>query len=668
MRSDTPFHGWKGVFILETYLEVWAYKWVKIQPDTPLSTVTSEERANPQLSSGMSAFNLNKPIFSASFIIYSESASGCKALADSIVEAEPRLYSLKLEDLLDILKDTRSAFFTPDSLPDKPIIVSDESEKEEEVEKDKDTKATSYNSQKEKLEKAKAEAEVASMKAKPLYLDFNQLTELLVTSLKPKLSKLLASYDFASLLHKVTDTLKRFATTVENASGATSMNVPSVGKANASPAKGEKNTKDADPKDELVDLLGKNVMTQYYTTKLLIDKYCDKMLKRKKSHKITNCKVLTNKGHITLKIYREDGSDEVISNLKGLTFWSLESVFLLSFCYLDCDWTSALLGDCGVTHGPYQCQSKNHDYYNEQNSCYDSNSFGFNHGQPPRYTVNHPIFNAHNDLLNANNDLLNSQNEITIAQNKIMEQLTSMCAMVGQLIEKKHEEKQIKEEQAANARYSKIPICYDDDDDYNSAIIPNEPVDYLSMRDEHLNTISATESNEFIKSSVENLVLNPSESEGKSECDMPAYEAFTTFSNVLFDVDYDFYSSDDQSFSDEDIDSLFDEFAGEHTLLKSIPLGIDETDCYPEEETYFTKRLLYDNSSPRPPEEILFANSNADIESFCPSLILIKDSDSLMEEIDLYFTLDDPMPAGIELDDPMPAGIEEDDYDSEGIF
>nr|GFD02117.1 hypothetical protein [Tanacetum cinerariifolium] len=50
-----------------------------------------------------------------------------------------------------------------------------------------------------------------------------------------------------------------------------------------------------------------------------------------------------------------------------------------------------------------------------------------------------------------NNDLLNSRNKITIAQNKLMEQLTSMCAMVGQLIQKKQEEKQIEEEQAANA-------------------------------------------------------------------------------------------------------------------------------------------------------------------------------------------------------------------------
>ncbi|GKA03780.1 hypothetical protein Tco_0676561 [Tanacetum coccineum] len=53
--------------------------------------VTSEEKANPQLSSGMSAFNLNKPIFSASFSIYSEFASGCDYLVDFITEADPGL-------------------------------------------------------------------------------------------------------------------------------------------------------------------------------------------------------------------------------------------------------------------------------------------------------------------------------------------------------------------------------------------------------------------------------------------------------------------------------------------------------------------------------------------------------------------------------------------------
>ncbi|GJT58971.1 hypothetical protein Tco_1002504 [Tanacetum coccineum] len=249
--------------------------------------------------------------------------------------------------------------------------------------------------------------------ARPSYPDVNQLTTLLVTSLKPELSKLLASHKFASCLltelkelplkftelsgeikelkqhvkdmdielhgdlkeiptkletftstifsltsqvaepkdiqwelpaelqalpvlvssvqkqlktldslpslyNKVTKTLNRFATVVENALAAMTKDVPSAGQATASPAEGEKNNKYAKTnlKDELVHLLGTNVVTQYCNKKLLFDKYCDKMLKRKKSPKITNCEVLTKKGPITLNIYKEDGYEEVISNLK----------------------------------------------------------------------------------------------------------------------------------------------------------------------------------------------------------------------------------------------------------------------------------------------------------------------------------------------------------------
>ncbi|GJS72083.1 hypothetical protein Tco_0704924 [Tanacetum coccineum] len=49
--------------------------------------VTSEARANPQLGSGMSAFNLNNPIYSIFFIIHSEFASGNDALATFTAEA-----------------------------------------------------------------------------------------------------------------------------------------------------------------------------------------------------------------------------------------------------------------------------------------------------------------------------------------------------------------------------------------------------------------------------------------------------------------------------------------------------------------------------------------------------------------------------------------------------
>nr|GEV67698.1 hypothetical protein [Tanacetum cinerariifolium] len=202
-------------------------------------------------------------------------------------------------------------------------------------------------------------------------------------------------------------------------------------------------------------------------------------------------------------------------------------------------------------------------------------------------------------------------------------------------------------------------------------------------------------------SSVENLVPNPSESEVEHECDVPACDDFTTFSNLLFDTDDDFSSSNSKSFYDEDIpkeiysnplfdeeiisikidphhlnaesdliesllnqdssitssfDSLLDEFVGELILLKSIPPGTNEADCDPEEEICLIEKLLYDNSSPRPPEEFLYENSYAAIESFSLAYIPVEDSDSLRDEIDLSLTPDDL----------MPPGIEDDDYDSEG--
>ncbi|GJS14438.1 hypothetical protein Tco_0408910 [Tanacetum coccineum] len=339
--------------------------------------------------------------------------------------------------------------------------------------------------------------------------------------------------------------------------------------------------------------------------------------------------------------------------------------------------------NCGGPHETFQCQPMNQSYY-EPNPCYDSNSFGFDQFQPPQYTVNHPIFNAQNELFNS--------------QNKLMEQLTSVCDMVGQYIQKKEEEKRIEEEQAAKARYWKIPVCYDDDDDeersiplkdtiisglppcvaITPALSTEEPVDSLIMENEHLDTIPETESDEFIKSSVENLVQNPSESEDfsdiESECDMPVCDNFTTFSNLLFDANDDFSSSDDESFSDEDvpneiysnplfdeeiisvkidasiismIDSLLEQFSGELAHNDLIPPGINEADFDLEEDIRFIERLLYDNSSPRPPEAFQ-ANSDTIIESFPTFPIPVEDSDSLREEIDIFPGPDDTDATGIE--------------------
>ncbi|GJY57297.1 hypothetical protein Tco_0456412 [Tanacetum coccineum] len=269
----------------------------------------------------------------------------------------------------------------------------------------------------------------------------------------------------------------------------------------------------------------------------------------------------------------------------------------------------------------------------------------------------------------------------------------------------------------------------DDDDDehtilYRSskAITPDlpteEPDNSLSMGDEHPNTILETELDEVINSSVENLVPAPSEFEvtfdNESDYDLPLNDksspTFTIFSSPLFDSNDDFSSSDDESFSEEDvpmeefkiysnplfdldeeiisseensisnevldeinsiplgmndyfnsksdliesllnrdtlidsflkIDSLLDEFVGKLTLLKPISPEIDDSDFDPEGKIYLIERLLYDNSSPRPLEDLT-------IESFSPSPIPV-------EEIDIFLASDNSTPLGVESD-----------YDSKG--
>ncbi|GJS24525.1 hypothetical protein Tco_0453157 [Tanacetum coccineum] len=59
------------------------------------------------------------------------------------------------------------------------------------------------------------------------------------------------------------------------------------------------------------------VVNKYYNDKLQYDRYCDKMLNRRAESRITNCDVLTKKGLITLKVYREDGTSEVVPNFKA---------------------------------------------------------------------------------------------------------------------------------------------------------------------------------------------------------------------------------------------------------------------------------------------------------------------------------------------------------------
>ncbi|GKB69426.1 hypothetical protein Tco_0930838 [Tanacetum coccineum] len=177
---------------------------------------------------------------------------------------------------------------------------------------------------------------------------------------------------------------------------------------------------------------------------------------------------------------------------------------------------------------------------------------------------------------------------------------------------KQHEEKRIESEQAANLAVQKdqeeqaaqsftlncnFPMIDDDDDDYtiqykeylersSKAITPDLPTEELdnslSMGDKRLNTIPEMESDKLIKSSVENLVPIPSESNGISKdiCDVPSCD------NDHFDAKFGLinsFLSRDISITSPKIDFLPEEFAGELDLIDPTLLGIDEDD-FDEEE------------------------------------------------------------------------------------
>nr|GEV08627.1 hypothetical protein [Tanacetum cinerariifolium] len=115
---------------------------------------TSEEKAHLQLSSGCDAsadsttkVNLRKYAPNDSIPHQHGMDEGTKNSAPGTnkeCKSDEISKKIKLENLLDLMKDTRSAFFTPDSKQDEPIIVSDKSE-EVDTKKDKDTHATMHD-------------------------------------------------------------------------------------------------------------------------------------------------------------------------------------------------------------------------------------------------------------------------------------------------------------------------------------------------------------------------------------------------------------------------------------------------------------------------------------------------------------------------------------------
>ncbi|GJW97603.1 hypothetical protein Tco_0179411 [Tanacetum coccineum] len=115
-------------------------------------------------------------------------------------------------------------------------------------------------------------------------------------------------------------------------------------------------------------------------------------------------------------------------------------------------------------------------------------------------------------------------------------------------------------------------------DKVNTPVLSSkEPDNSLSMGDEHLDTILATESDEVIKSSVEDLVPILSESEGIPEnmCDVPFHDNSSPL-DILKDQFEDFSDSqddstvrfDDNSFSIDNINYV--EASPPHSELVSL--------------------------------------------------------------------------------------------------
>nr|GEW77643.1 hypothetical protein [Tanacetum cinerariifolium] len=168
--------------------------------------------------------------------------------------------------------------------------------------------------------------------------------------------------------------------------------------------------------------------------------------------------------------------------------------------------------NCEGPHTTFQCQPMNQN----------SNSFGFDQYQPPHYPViYHPPQETSVEILQARENLMQSIQTFLKKFN---------------LISFRETPKELAE--YINSLSWNSPTFYDDDDDDEYSIqvsgflkkspiaiapvLPTEePDNSLSMGDEHLSTILEMKSDEIIKSSVENLVPIPSESEGISDdtCD-----------------------------------------------------------------------------------------------------------------------------------------------------
>ncbi|GJW92424.1 hypothetical protein Tco_0169977 [Tanacetum coccineum] len=140
----------------------------------------------------------------------------------------------------------------------------------------------------------------------------------------------------------------------------------------------------------------------------------------------------------------------------------------------------------------------------------------------------------------------------------LMEQMTSYVIWFGPNYAKEEEEKaKLRKSKCPKIEIGRFPFAIGLNDEGDTiAITPfyqSRHDNSLSMGDEHLDTIPATESGEVIKSSVEDLFPIPSESEGVPKmCDVPLCENTTPLNALNKHSEIVVNSNDDNSLSDDD--------------------------------------------------------------------------------------------------------------------
>nr|GFC03292.1 hypothetical protein [Tanacetum cinerariifolium] len=149
----------------------------------------------------------------------------------------------------------------------------------------------------------------------------------------------------------------------------------------------------------------------------------------------------------------------------------------------------------------------------------------------------------------------------------------------------------------------------------------DEPDNSLSMGDEHLDTIPATESEKFIKSSVENLIPIPSESEGIPDnmCDVPFHD-----NSPPLDVSKDQF---------EDFSNFNDEFSSTDEDSFSID-NIDYVEASPADSELISSEIEALNDNPTPFSDPIVSATSPTITSFGKS-------DFFLEEVDAFLAVED---------------------------